>query len=97
MKVLVIGYLLFVVKRSQTEQLYVSIRYMNLETRRKWLRWSFVYTSAIEYLTANYDLNEIASIHIKNIFKNLKHVKFRFVMGFIKVQLHRWTLQCNVQ
>ena len=74
MKGLIIRYLLFVEKRSQTEQLYVSIRNKNWEKPAKAALLVFRLYKCEEYLTASYDPNEIASIHIKNIFNNLKNV-----------------------
>ena len=74
MKGLIIRYLLFVEKRSQTEQLYVSIRYTTWEKPAKVTRLVFCLYKCEEYLTASCDPNEIASIHIKNIFNNLKNV-----------------------
>ena len=81
------GHLLFVEKRSQTEQSYVPIRYTKREKPAKVAGLSFC--KGEEYLAVSYDSNEIASIHIKTIFENFKSVNFDLQLNLVCDGFHQ--------
>ena len=68
------------------------IRYTNWEKPAKVASVRLLFYKCEEYLTTSYDPNEFASIHIKNIFINLKNVNFEIYLNFACNVYHQSTI-----